>query len=613
MRYAITIIAGNNEKCIEALPGQTLYEVVSNGSDTPIESPCGGRGKCGKCKLIVEHGRVTKITDQEKLLLSPSELEHGVRLACLTYPEGDVNVRIREAASAHIMVSGVEYGAQVLPEIKKTALRLNGPSLEDQRDDLTRLIDALGTGDVHISLEQLRRLPQLLRSSGYAVTVVHDKSTIIAVEPGDTTKEHYGIAVDIGTTTVVAYLVDLNTGKTIDTASGLNAQRAYGQDVISRISYTMDNDSGGAQLRERIINQINALVRDLAKKNSLSMETVYSIAFTGNTSMMHLAAGLPAKQIAVAPFIPAAKRKMIFQATELGLNARKGCRLCLLPGISAYVGADIVSGILSSGLFYGEALSLLIDVGTNGEIVLGNRQRVLCCSTAAGPAFEGATIRHGMGGVSGAIDTVKLLNGRIGYTTIDGAKPAGICGSGIIDAVAMLLAMKAVDETGRMLGNNEHGREYRHELSAYFTDFEERPAIILAEPSDSETGEAILLTQKDVREVQLAKASIAAGVMTLLSAAGKRAEDIDIVYLAGGFGSYIDKESAVAIGLIPAILKDRIAVVGNAAGTGAVLSLISAECLAECDRIAQAAEYIELSVSPEFQEEYFKNMTFPAP
>ncbi|MBN1685439.1 MAG: DUF4445 domain-containing protein, partial [Spirochaetales bacterium] len=583
--HIVTIKIGESEKQVEALPGKNLYEILSNDPETPLESPCGGNGKCGKCKLIIEEGPVTDITDQERSLLTVTELEHGVRLACLTYAEGDVKVQIRENLSAHIMVSGVEYGADVFPELKKTAVQLSTPSLEDQRDDFTRLADALLRRDIRMPLEKLRDLPQLLRSSGYAVTAVHDESEIITVEPGDTTGKNYGIAVDIGTTTVVAYLVDLNTGKTVDTASALNAQRPYGQDVISRIAYTMEDQSGTARLEERIINQISSLIQDLAAKNSIDVENIYSVAFAGNTTMMHLAAGLPARQLAVAPFIPVAKRRMAFQAGEVGLSAVKGARLYLLPGISAYVGADIVADILSSGLFYGEALSLLIDVGTNGEIVLGNRDRLFCCSTAAGPAFEGATIRHGMAGVSGAIDTVKLVNGRIRCTTIAGARPAGICGSGIIDAVAMLLTSETMDETGRMLGGKDTAADGR-ELSAYLTEFEERPAIRLAESTDSETGEVILLTQKDVREVQLAKASIAAGIMTLLSAAGKGVEDIDIVYLAGGFGSYIDKESAISIGLIPAALRDKIEVIGNAAGTGAVLSLISAKCLSECDRIA---------------------------
>ncbi len=235
--------------------------------------------------------------------------------------------------------------------------------------------------------------------------------------------------------------------------------------------------------------------------------------------------------------------------------------------------------------------------------MLGDRDRILCCSTAAGPAFEGATIRYGMGGVSGAIDTVTLEEGRIAYTTIDNAPPVGICGSGIIDAVAMLLGSGATDETGRMVEGCE--------LADYFTQFEGHPAVALSRDGNTEAAEAILLTQKDVREVQLAKAAIAAGIMTLLSHAGKQVEDIDIVYLAGGFGSYLNKESAVKIGLIPESLKDKIQVLGNAAGTGAVFSLVSTKCMAECDRIAANAEYIELSVSPEFQEQYINNMLFP--
>ncbi len=611
MPHTITVLVGEIVKSIIAEPDKSFHEILAGIADVTIESPCGGTGKCGKCKLIVEEGPVTEVTDQEKRLLSAAELDHGVRLACLTYPAGEVRVRIRENSMAHIMVTGVGYDAEVLPKAKKTHVQLTEPSLTDQRDDFTRLIDALGGYDYRMLLEEFYRLPGLLRDAEYGVTVVHDGDFIITVEPGDTTSKNYGVAVDIGTTTVVAYLVDLTSGKTIDAASGLNAQKSYGQDVISRINYTIENETGIGRLHELIVNQIHMLIRSLVDKTSIAIENIYSISLAGNTTMMHLVAGLPPKNIAMAPFIPVVKRRMTFQAGELGFGLHKGASVRLLPGISAYVGADIVSGILSSGLFTGEALSLLIDIGTNGEIVLGNRDGLLCCSTAAGPAFEGATIRHGMGGVSGAINTVRLENRGIVYTTIAGAPPAGICGSGIVDAVALLLQCGVVDETGRMITAAMIPPGTDCELKAYLIEEGGQPAVRLVDKADSDTSEAILLVQKDVREVQLAKASIAAGIMTLLAKAAKRVEDIDVVYLAGGFGSFIDKDSAIRIGLIPAELKDKIQVIGNAAGTGAVLSLISEACLSECDRIATKAMYIELSSSPEFQDHYINSMLFP--
>lgn len=603
MPHTLTVIVGETVQQIETTSENSLHASLAGITGTGFEAPCGGKGKCGKCKLIIEKGLVTEVTEQERKLLSASELERGVRLACLTFPKGDVRVMIREASVANILVAGVEYDADVLPQVRKSFIQIPEPSLSDQRDDFARLAAEMEGDEYRIPLSELIRLPELLRSADSQITVIHDNEWIISIEPGDTTDKNYGIAVDIGTTTVVAYLVDLTSGKTIDAASGLSAQKPYGQDVISRINYTIENEGGVGELGEKIVEQINSLIRELAERNNISMDTIYSISLAGNTTMIHMAARLPARYMANAPFIPVVKSRMTFTANELGFSIPKGANVYLLPAISAYVGADIVAAILSSGLFYGEALSLLIDIGTNGEIALGNRDRLLCCSTAAGPAFEGATIRHGMGGVNGAISAVKLEKQKISYTTIGDAPAAGICGSGIVDAVALLLECGVLDETGRMLAGSDLPEGTECKLESHIVEDDGEPAIAITED--------ILLIQKDVREVQLAKASIAAGIMTLLSAAEKEAADIDVVYLAGGFGSFIDKDNAIRIGLIPAELRDKIQVIGNAAGTGAVQSLVSKECLAECDRIAAKAEYIELSTSQEFQDHYIDSMFFP--
>jgi len=610
MSYALTVISENSKTNIEIAEGQSLYEILAACPDIEIEAPCGGKGRCGKCKLTVVDGRVSALSELEKELLSEADINGGVRLACRTYPEGDVTVQLRETTEAHIAVSGIEYSAEVFPNVRKSAVKLTKPVLEDQRDDLSRLSDALG-GAFTIQLDALRKLPGILRESDYAVTVAYDKDCIVAVEAGDTKDSNFGIAVDIGTTTVVAYLVNLQTGKIEATASGLNAQKPHGQDVISRISYTIDNPTGTSQLQHRIIHQINGMIEKLAGENGISIDQIYSITLAGNTTMMHFAAGLPTKHIAAAPFIPAAKRCMKYSAGELDLSIQSGGQVYLLPGVSAYIGADIVADLLSSGLADAPGLSLLIDVGTNGEIALGSRDGLYCCSTAAGPAFEGATIRHGMGGITGAINTVRVTNGRIAYTTIGDAPPAGVCGSGIVDAMAMLLDSGLVDESGRMLAPAGEPGQEPPQIAQKISSIDGEPAIVLADSGEAAGGEQITLTQKDVREIQLAKAAIAAGVMTLLIKAGKSVEDIDTVYLAGGFGSYIDKTSATRIGLIPQQLLEKIQVIGNGAGIGAVLSLISSERLAECERIASKAEYIELSGSPEFQDAYFECMMFP--
>ena len=612
----ITVHHGDENLRISCVPGMSLHAVLANSDDALIDAPCGGKGKCGKCKVKILEGSVSPVSEQERKFLSSREIEQGVRLACLTEAYSDLEISIRANAQAHIVVAGVDYDTDILPNVRKTPVQLDTPSLEDQRDDFARLKDALGGANYHMPLKELIRLPSLLRENNNLVTAVHDRNYIITIEAGDSSGRNIGVAVDIGTTTVVAYLIDLNTGKQIDAVSGLNSQKSYGQDVISRINYTLQNTEGLNLLRKRIINQINNFVWDLAERNKVAIENIYSITLVGNTTMMHLASGLPPGNIATVPFIPVAKNRMTFLADDVGLGIPKGASVYLLPSISGYVGADIVAAVLSSGLHFGEALSLLIDIGTNGEIVLGDRERMFCCSTAAGPAFEGATIRHGVGGIGGAINRVELKDSGISYSTIADQRPLGICGSGIIDVVAILLETGLVDETGRMLDSNElksvlpedsPGRPLLDNL----LEIEDQPAVMLADASVTEHGEDIYITQKDVREVQLAKASIAAGINTLIKTAEKEVGDIDVIYLAGGFGSFIDKDNAIRIGLIPKELREKVRVIGNAAGIGAGLALISEKCLTECDRIADSAEYVEHSSSLDFQNEYVASMYFP--
>jgi uncharacterized 2Fe-2S/4Fe-4S cluster protein (DUF4445 family) len=332
----------------------------------------------------------------------------------------------------------------------------------------------------------------------------------------------------------------------------------------------------------------------------------------GNTTMMHLFTGLPPKNIAAAPFIPAALEEASFTPEELGLEIADAGRIFLMPGISGYIGADITSAILASGMYKDENLSLLIDIGTNGEIVLGNKDFLVSCSTAAGPAFEGATIRDGVGGIAGAINTFHMGESNLGYTTIADEKPLGMCGSGIVDALSTLLYAGIIDETGRIVDTEDITSELGKKLAPSLTSFEKQAAFELVGARETRHGDPILLTQKDIREVQNAKASIAAGILTLIKKAGKEVGEISTVYLAGGFGSHIDKHHAVHLGLIPKELENRIEVIGNAAGSGAVMGLLSEDQYRFCAELARKTEYVELSSSPEFMEDYVDSMMFPA-
>ena len=585
--------------------GTNLLKVLNTLGRPLIDSPCGGKGTCGKCKVTVVSGEVPPPHGTELRLLDPEELEKGIRLACTITVAGDMVISLPdETGGAHIQTEGSRIDVELDPLSRKEVVKLPEPTLEDQRDDSVRLLDSLAPDKRHLTLPVMRLLPERMRADGFEVTVTRIGGEIVAVEPGDTRQRHYGFAVDIGTTTVVAYLVDLSRGIRLDAASGLNEQKAHGLDVISRIQYTTENRHGLETLRREIIGQMNALFHDLAERNGIGLDSVSCTVLAGNTTMLHLAAGIPPAKIAVVPFTPVFTDPLLLTADEMGIEASGAVRL--LPGVSGYVGSDIVAAIIASGINAAEELSLLIDIGTNGEIVLGNSTGLACCSTAAGPAFEGAHIRDGIGGILGAINTITLVNGTLEYTTIGDHRPIGICGSGIVDALAMLLEAGVVDETGRLSGL-EDIRKTAPALAERYAEIDGEPAIRIA----GEAGAAIHISQRDIREIQLAKASIAAGIRTLAATTGHAIGDITKVYLAGGFGSFIDQANAVRIGLIPAELADRITVIGNAAGTGAVMSLMSRKYDEICGVIAKETRYLELSSSPEFQNFYVDNMFFP--
>ncbi len=607
----VTIITENETETVSCKKETTILEAVGEKYRSFIETPCGGKGTCGKCLVRVEGDGASGVTEIEKKKLSETELARGFRLACSTRITGDITVTLNDK-SGHIVIleDSTDFQEHLNPCIKKKYVSLSKPTLEDQRDDLKRLRDELNLPDHRITLKEIGKLPLLLRDNGFSATAVYNDAQILTVEQGNTEDINYGLAVDIGTTTVVVYLLDMSSGKKIGVASGLNVQKSYGQDVIARINHTMTDDQGLETLHNGIIGQLNELIDSLVATHKIDRKSIYSMTIAGNSTMMHLAAGIPPKNIAAAPFIPASLEMMRITAAEMGITIAEQGWIYLLPGISAYIGADITAATLASGMAKEESLSLLIDIGTNGEIMLGNKDRLLSCSTAAGPAFEGATIRDGVGGIAGAIDTVALHDSSISCTTIAGKKPLGICGSGIVDAISNLLYAGIIDETGRMVDADDIENETGKHLAENRTELDGQAAYILVQAEDTSHGDAILLTQKDVREVQNAKASIAAGITTLIKTAGKSVQDIDRVFLAGGFGSYIDKHHAIHIGLIPKELENKIEVIGNAAGSGAIMALLSREKFQECSTLSERTEYIELSSSPEFMDDYVNSMMF---
>ncbi len=410
---------------------------------------------------------------------------------------------------------------------------------------------------------------------------------------------------DIGTTTVVSTIVDLNTGNDLAVASALNTQATHGADVVSRINFTVENEHGLEELGNRVTQVINQITEYACAEANVEANNVYEVTIVGNTTMTHLFLKVPVRNLAIMPYVGVFSDPVETNASKLGLNVNPNANVFVLPNIAGFVGADTVGVILASSLNRSETIKLAIDIGTNGEVVLGNKKRLLTCSTAAGPAFEGAMITHGMRGAPGAIERVQLTDRPI-YQVIGGGKPIGICGSGLIDVVAEMLRLGIVDETGRMVSPDE--LNLPDNLIRYIRRNDEYgPHLVLYESEERD----VVITQKDVRQVQLAKGAIKAGIEILMRKLNISLDDVDEVLLAGAFGNYIKKENAIRIGLIPDFPLDKVHFIGNAAAVGSKMALMSKEAREEAVRISKSTEYVELAIDPNFQNEFMEAMMFP--
>jgi uncharacterized 2Fe-2S/4Fe-4S cluster protein (DUF4445 family) len=488
------------------------------------------------------------------------------------------------------------------PNVRKVFVELTEPDLEDQRSDIERLRDALTAEgfDMKADLRVLRTLPGLLRSAEFKVTAVLGGDQLIAVEAGDTRDESYGVAFDLGTTTVVGTLMNLRTGMAEAVRSTLNGQAPFGADVISRISHGMQGDEAKAELREAIQRTMNTVLQELYDAAGVARERVYETVVVGNATMLHLLLGIDATPISMMPFTPAFREPLYLAAREVGLDIHPGGYVQTLPVIGAYVGADIVAGVIATGLAREEKLRVFVDVGTNGEIVLGSVKRVLCTAAPAGPAFEGSQIRCGMRATEGAIEGVTLSD-HIELQVIGGdIAPKGICGSGLVDTVAQLRLVGLLDAGGKMRSREEVPE---HPLSDRLITIEGVRAFLLAEN--------VYLSQRDVRELQFGKGSIATGIKVLMDVMGVTVADLDEVLLGGSFGSYLNPESAKIIGLVPPVDVDRILSVGNTAGEGAKMSLLSFRERQIAFELPEKIEYVELSGRSDFNDSFISVLQFP--
>jgi uncharacterized 2Fe-2S/4Fe-4S cluster protein (DUF4445 family) len=603
--YTIKIINQNKTYELKAESGTNLLELLRKNKIN-ISAPCNGKGKCGKCKVIIESG-ADKPTDKETKLLGKSLLSKGYRLACYVKIKSDMTVNILKKASGNKIISKFQdIQIKVEPHINKKHTVLKEPALDDQKSDLERITGTFKNPVKPLGMN-INSISKVLRESNYDITSVYFENKLSGIESGNTKKDVYGVAFDIGTTTIASYLYNLETGVKTAISSIMNPQRKFGHDVISRIDYTIESPENQAEMHNEIISCINTLIDSLCKKSSIDNKNIYLTTFVGNTTMMHFLMNLSAKNIATAPFIPVTTACHLFDSSSLGINCSEFGKTIVFPSVSGYIGADTVAAVLASGMSNKKDVSLLIDIGTNGEIVIGNNKKLISCSTAAGPAFEGANIHYGTGGIEGAIDSVSLYNDDIKITAIDNKKPIGICGSGIVDAVSFMLETGIIDETGRIQEEDEiPDNTFKNRI----VEINDNKAFIISEKDRNGIDEDIYINQKDIRELQNAKAAIFAGIMTLIYTMGIEADTIKNVYLAGGFGNYIDIKSAVNISLIPKELEKKIKPIGNAAGLGAVMGLLSKRNIKNAIKLKDRIEYIELSANPKFTEVYIDSMIF---
>ena len=594
---------------IEFLPDKRRARVPAGASiadaaiaaGIALETPCGGEGRCGKCRVKLL-GPAPAPTAEEIELLGDDLLRAGFRLACQARLDGNVRVYVppqSRLVEQSILVEGIARELVLDPAVTKTYVEAPEPSLDDQRGDLERILHAAGRPRAASSLPLLRELAATVRGAGWRVTTVFSDGELIAVEPGDTADSVYGMAFDIGTTTIVGYLIDLATGRQAAVASDTNAQVVHGEDVITRIQFAGEHEAGLDLLRRDIVGVVNGIIAHCCRAAGIKQDRIYDLTFVGNTCMHHLLLGLPPDNLAVMPYVATVTAAQRLRSADLGFKVNPAGRSFVLPNIAGFVGADTVAVILAADLDHGEALRVAIDIGTNGEVVVAGGGRLLACSTAAGPAFEGATISRGMRATPGAIDGV-TIGEDVSFTTINGGGVCGICGSGLIDAIAELRRVGVVDETGRMMPPSR-AHELPPALARRLRGDEDRPEFVLARPEETADGEPLTITARDVRQLQLAKGAIYAGVDILLEEMGSPASAVQEILLAGAFGNYVRRESAVAVGLIPALPLERIRSIGNAAGVGAKLALAARAMRDRAQEVARRVEYIELSRKPDFQ------------
>ena len=615
------------EKTVEIEEGTTIAEAAQRG-DVFINNLCGGEGVCGECRVQVLKGEV-RVEEKISAFFSQQELDEGFVLACQTKIHGDLEVEIPPESrieEEQIITGGTAEGAgkesetvptkapelavsPFKPLVRKIYLELPPPTLEDNITDMERvsreLRRKLGWHSYEISFKCLQHLSDNLRDHDWKVTatVVKDKGRyrIQKIEPLNTTSRNYGLAIDVGTTTVVAQLLDLRTGKVIDVEGTRNMQAQYGEDVISRMIFACDKD-GLNPLHQAVIKNINSLIEILTERNKIPPEEINAIVAAGNTTMSHFLLNLTPCTIRLEPYVPTADIYPQILAKDIGIHISPLAILEALPSVASYVGGDIVAGVMSCGIVERSEVQGLIDIGTNGEIAIGNSEWLVCCSASAGPAFEGGGTRCGMRAKRGAIEKVEILDGRVKYETIGNANPQGICGSGLIDCIYELVKNGIIGADGKF---NRELRDPR------LSSEDEIPHYLIAGPEETETRNPIVITESDVDNLIKSKGAVFAAIRSLMNYIGLAIDQLDSFYVAGGFGNYLNIPKAIAIGLLPDMAEEKIRFMGNSSLTGSRMALLSESAFEKCVNISRSMTNVELSNYPPFMDEYVAALFLP--
>jgi len=620
MKNKIKITFQPQGKTVEVKENTSLWEAATRAG-IYINSVCGGDGICGKCRLILKKG---KVSTNPTTLLTREEIKKGYILACQTRAKADVVVQVPPESRAGVKEILIDVDAQRFralysslkeqvsfrydPLVQKMYLELSPPTLQDNLADHVRLyryirrkkkVPIMQTG-----LKILQSLPIILRENQWRITVTlglrGETVELIQIEGGNTSDKNYAVAIDVGTSTVVAHLMDLNTSKTMDAEATYNSQRVYGEEVTRRITYAEQN--GMDVMRQTISRDINNLITALVSKNNVKLNNVMAVICAGNTAMIHFLLGLDPSRIRKEPYIPACTSPPPLRAAEVGIKINPRGLLYCLPGIAGWVGADITAGILATGLYQTSGLTMLIDVGTNGEIVIGNRDWMVCCSASAGPAFEGGGVGCGMRAAEGAIERADISpEGEVSYATIGNTRARGVCGSGLIDILAELFTSGFMDRSGK-LARRKNGKVRERDGEMEF---------VLVPAHETATGQDIVISQPDIDNLLRAKAAIFSAVDILIDSLNLDLSEIETLYLAGGFGNYLDKKKALTLGLVPDLPFERIQFVGNTSILGAKMAFLSAEALETCYEISRKITYYDLITHPNYMDKFMAAKFLP--